>query len=266
MISRLLSNASLVHKHLDWKECLEWVDERPFLLQFLGERLTAVFSCAADPPGINWIHCFASLYLNGATDTFSKFLKVIQSDPDLSVGKLYSIGLQDWYCKLLDENGFSLKQNIVVLAFQNKVPEFGFQNSGVLIRPMEPDDLERVQVVDNQAFEPIWSFSESAIQHAFLQSAHASVAEVGNEIIGYELTTENHFSAHLARLAVHPEYQGRGIGASLIKEMIDHFSIVGKRQITVNTQDDNHASISLYKKMKFELTGDSFPVFQRVLG
>jgi ribosomal protein S18 acetylase RimI-like enzyme len=263
-ISRFLADASLVHKHLDWKETLEWIEDKPFLLHLQGNRLTGIFSCAADPPGVNWIHCFASNSSSGLHGLFSSFLNSLHHKTDDNISNLFTIGLQDWYCRLLNESGFSQKQKIVVLVFNGKVPAIiSFSHPGIQTRPMEPADLKQVQLLDNLAFEPIWSFSECAIQHAFLQSEHASVAENGDQIIGYELSTVNHFSAHLARLAVHPSYQGKGIGSLLVSEMVNHFIQNGKPQITVNTQDDNSSSLALYQKMNFQVTGDSFPVFQK---
>lgn len=260
-ISRFLAEALFVHKHLDWKAVLDWIEDVPFLLYFEGTRLSGVLSCAADPPGVNWIHCFASLTSMNPTLNFSRFLDELKQSHKTSVTTLYSVGLQDWFCRVLDTVGSDIKQNIVVLAWngtpsvEKSIPE------GFTVRPMEPSDLEQVLLLDNIAFEPIWSFSKSALAQAYLQSEHASVAEKSDRIIGYELTTANHFSAHLARLAVNPDFQGHNVGTTLVTEMIKYFTSCGQSQITVNTQDDNYSSLALYKKLNFQLTGDSFPVY-----
>ncbi len=260
-ISRFLSTASFVHKHLDWKDVLEWVEEEPFLLHFNGDRLTGILSCAADPPGVNWIHCYAALHQTDLQETFTGFLTELQQKYRHSVTSLFSVGLQDPFCKLLEKTGFSNKQNIVVLAWNGESPPVLRCPPGILVRSMEPSDLEGVHRLDKLVFEPIWRFSESALHRAFLQSERATVAEEDDQIIGYELTTANHFSAHLARLAVHPVYQRRNIGTTLMKEMMDSFQRSGRRQITVNTQDNNASSIALYQKMNFQLSGDTFPVY-----
>jgi RimJ/RimL family protein N-acetyltransferase len=44
--------------------------------------------------------------------------------------------------------------------------------------------------------------------------------------------------------------------------MLWHFSVPWMRQITVNTQHDNQASIHLYQRAGFEYQGESFPIFQ----
>jgi ribosomal-protein-alanine N-acetyltransferase len=170
--------------------------------------------------------------------------------------------LQDWYCKSLENYGFEIKQNIVVLSWNGSIPVIQNKTPQILLRPMEPSDLQDVFWLDNLAFEPLWSFSNSALQKAYQQSEHATVAELDENIIGYELTTANHFSAHLARLAVHPEYTNKNIGSRLVIEMLAYFSKNGQKQITVNTQNDNSASLAVYKKLGFSLTGDTFPVYQ----
>jgi len=68
-------------------------------------------------------------------------------------------------------------------------------------------------------------------------------------------------SAHLTRLAVSPHYRKSNIGYNLTREMIQDFATQGIRNITVNTQENNFASISLYRKLGFQLTTQSFPIY-----
>jgi ribosomal protein S18 acetylase RimI-like enzyme len=44
--------------------------------------------------------------------------------------------------------------------------------------------------------------------------------------------------------------------------MIKYFKRKGIDQISVNTQDNNTSSLALYKRLGFELTGETFPVFR----
>jgi ribosomal protein S18 acetylase RimI-like enzyme len=62
-------------------------------------------------------------------------------------------------------------------------------------------------------------------------------------------------------LAVLPEVQGQGIGYSLVRFLlVDGFSGEEPRRVTVNTQNNNHASIAVYKKAGFTFTGEEYPV------
>jgi ribosomal protein S18 acetylase RimI-like enzyme len=80
-------------------------------------------------------------------------------------------------------------------------------------------------------------------------------------VIGYQLSTKNPLGAHLARLGVKPEAQGRGVGSMLVSHLIQALGANQLGRLSVNTQADNTASLSLYKKLGFVRTGEHFPVF-----
>jgi L-amino acid N-acyltransferase YncA len=44
--------------------------------------------------------------------------------------------------------------------------------------------------------------------------------------------------------------------------MIDHYEARGVHELTVNTQDSNAASLNVYQRLGFQLSGTRFPVFQ----
>jgi peptide alpha-N-acetyltransferase len=68
--------------------------------------------------------------------------------------------------------------------------------------------------------------------------------------------------AHLARLAVQPEWQGQGVGAALVAEMIEACRRQGARELTVNTQDTNAASLAVYQRLGYRRNGMCYPVYQ----
>lgn len=262
IITELIDKAFLVHRNLDWRPLMEWVDQPPFLLRIMNQKLTALFSCAPDPEGIAWIHAFIVDQWSGHLDTIWFSLL----EPALSVlsetrSRIYSVCLSNWCSRLLKSSGFSLFQNIVVLQWSKILPLPTVIPPEVMIRPMQPADLDQVAEVDKQAFEDAWVISRTSLQRAYLQSSHASVAEIDEQIIGYELSNANHLSAHLTRLAVLPQLTRQNIGYALTAQMLEYFTRQGIWQITVNTQDNNRASLSLYKKMGFYQTSDTFPVF-----
>ncbi|MGJ8524738.1 L-amino acid N-acetyltransferase AaaT [Halomonadaceae bacterium LMG 33818] len=86
------------------------------------------------------------------------------------------------------------------------------------------------------------------------------VAEVEHKVVGdiclMQLQTVR--MAHVARLgmAVHVEFQHRGIGQRLLKEAIDYaFLWLNIERIELEVYPDNTAAIALYKKMGFEQEG-----------
>jgi ribosomal protein S18 acetylase RimI-like enzyme len=47
----------------------------------------------------------------------------------------------------------------------------------------------------------------------------------------------------------------------IVTDLIQRLEKKGVARLTVNTQSDNHASLALYRKIGFTLTGEKFPVF-----
>ncbi len=125
---------------------------------------------------------------------------------------------------------------------------------------MAPGDLATVADVDAQAFAPLWQNSLESLRLAYKQAGYATVAKLDGKIVGYQISTLSGFNAHLARLAVYPELQHRSIGYWLVYDLLHHFSSRNVFRITVNTQDNNQASLALYQKLGFWQTGERFQV------
>ena len=263
-IVRFLDHAPLVHRHLDWIPLLDWIDSIPFLKYYSNDTLQAIFVCPPDPPGVAWIKCFACNQGKESSLIFrlliTHVIKVLQPQ----INHIYALGLNDWFINILQNNDFEKFQDVIVLKYNGKPLEKSLSHQ-VLIRPMELVDTEHVTQIDQRSFEPIWAISQIGLKSAFFQAEHTSVAEIDGKIIGYQLSTASHFSAHLARVAVLPEWRQEDIGYQLVREMIEYFLKRGINEITVNTQDSNRASLSLYNKIGFIPTGDRFPIFRTSL-
>jgi len=261
-ITEFIDQASLVHRNLDWRPLSDWMLLEPFLLWEEGRKIMALLSCAPDPEGIAWIHAFASdswfSDLNKFWDVLlDRSLFILQS----TCSDLYTISMFQWFTNLILRAGFSLVQKVIVLnRLADPPPALAFPPE-ILIRPMQESDLDAVAALDREAFESAWVISSPSLRYTFLNVQHAIVAEIDDRIVGYELSTSNGVSAHLTRLAVSPHYRKSNIGYNLTREMIQDFAAQGIRNITVNTQENNFASISLYRKLGFQLTTQSFPIY-----
>src|SRR5436190_46759 len=132
---------------------------------------------------------------------------------------------------------------------------------GVHIRHMTEADLPIVHQVDNASFDPLWQNSLETLRRAFNQSLLATVAENESGILGYQLSTGGGQRAHLARLAVHPTWQGHGVGRALLADLFGQLVNNGVFRLSVNTQSDNLVSLGLYKRMGFIRTGEQYPVY-----
>jgi ribosomal protein S18 acetylase RimI-like enzyme len=262
-LSNLFHFEPYIYRHLDWRRPLDWLGETPFLVAERKGRLVATLACPPDPPGVAWIRAFAASNQVRLEKTWGLLWR--EAHRELSkLGEIQIAALcaDDWMQKLLEASGFRHTHSVVLLTWDSSVPLLAprFQ-----IRPriMIASDLPNICLLDWACFEPLWRNSQTALELAFNQAVFATVIEEGGEMIGYQISTPSPHGGHLARLAVHPKQQGRGVGYALVHDLLVRFSKQeGAVQITVNTQAENKASLALYKKANFALTGHHYPVYE----
>jgi len=263
-LSHFLSYAPYIHRHLDWQSPLDWLSDQPegFWLLERENEILSVLAMPVDPLNTAWVHLFATTNLLSPSEAWQTlFPAAFQSLREQFRPDIVSLALHSWFIRVLKENGFRHHQDIVVLSWRNRpLPPFE-PDDRLTIRAMLPEDIHAVWQVDAAAFDSIWRTSESSFALAYKQGAYKTVAEWNGQIVGYSLSTASPYSAHLARLAVLPGFQGRRIGLSLVLDLLAFAKKNDLWQFTVNTQQDNLHSLHLYQKTGFELTGESFPVF-----
>ncbi|GAP10143.1 acetyltransferases [Bellilinea caldifistulae] len=262
-LSAELNYANHVFYHLDWSSPLDWLDKQPFWVAEDKEGIRAALALIEDPPGIAWLRIYACRRGISPDEHWKTLFTKSLGDfaPD-SLPTIAALGLKEWLIPLLKDGGFHYHQAIITLYRELEgddkdltIPPF------VFIRPMEEDDLPQVATIDQQAFEPIWQNSLSQIEISFQRARYATVAEMDEKIVGFQISTSNLFSIHLARLAVHPSFMRRNIGYALVADLIQRCKRDQCWELSVNTQDDNHASLSLYQKIGFQRSGQSFSVW-----
>lgn len=261
-ISDLIFFESRTHRHLDWRAPLDWLGSKHYWVLEDERRITAALACPQEPPGIAWLRLFVHASHLSGPEAWSPLWEAvcaeIRSQGGATIG---AISLYGWLQNILRENNFQLKQNIVMLEWFNQFVELSPMPAGVTIRGMAATDLGQIVETDASAFAPFWRNSYDTLQKALSQALFVTVAEKDGQIIGYQLSTSNPLGAHLARLAVRKEAQGQGIGRALLTELLIQIRKRRLERLTVNTQDDNAASLALYQKTGFMRTGELFPVF-----
>lgn len=262
-LAKMLRSGAYLHRHLDWMPVLDWIGRRPFWLYDTPTGPLAALACLEDPPGVAWVRLFLCALEADPEKWFSAlFDRCLQSFPQDTLPIIPSLALSEWYAAILERNYFQLHQYIVALHLDLSQPfphvEF---NPDLFIRFMEPEDIPAVTKIDWNAFEPIWQNSIEQVSLSYNQAYYASVAEINGLIIGFQITTGSVFSAHLARLAVDPPFQGHGIGLALLQDLAHFCRRQSLHEISLNTQSDNHASLSLYKRVGFKLGQERFPVY-----
>ena len=260
-LSNLIFFETHLHRHLDWRSPLEWLGDPFYWALEEGRQITAALACPTEVEGIAWVRLFVYTGRWFPEDAWSMLWPTARETIGLSGGAtVAAIAMQPWFQKVLGENEFENRQQIVMLEWQYQ-PWTVSRADGVHIRRMIEADIPAATVTDHASFDPLWHNSFETLQRAFSQSLFATVAESADGIIGYQLTTGHGQRAHLARLAVQPSMQGRGIGRALLSDLFANLMRIGTTRLSVNTQSDNKISLKLYKNMGFHRTGEEYPVY-----
>ena len=260
-LSNLIFFETRSHRHLDWRPPLEWLGDKYFWMVEEGNQATAALACPEETSGIAWVRLFVHSGYWSAENAWAVLWDVAKQDIMHAGGARVAAIVQNaWFEKVLSLNGFENLQSIVMLEWKYQ-PRALHEAEGVRIRDMMRSDLPDVVAVDAASFDPLWHNSMDALGRAFSQSLFATVAEDDNGVIGYQVTTGLGIRAHLARLAVHPSVQGRGIGRALLGNLFERLVQGSYFTLSVNTQSDNRASLNLYQRMGFLRTGDAYPVY-----
>jgi len=261
-IANLMFFESHVHRHLDWRAPLEWLGFPCYWVVEDAGRVLGVLACPQDPPGVAWVRLFAHARQLSLDDAWDALWGAAQKEMEKQGGATVAlIAMHQWLSNLLSKDDFTHTQNIVMLEWKGTdIPEVSFP-ADVVVRNMQPDDLPEVAELDAAAFKPLWQNTLDALERALSQATSAIVAEDAQGLVGYQLSTANPFGAHLARLAVRPDAQRRGVGSLIVTDLIRRLKDKGVARLTVNTQSDNLASLALYDKMGFVVTGEKFPVY-----
>lgn len=253
-----------VHRHLDWRQPLEWLGTSPFLVAEEYGRIVAALSCAPDPERVAWVHLFACASHASTTEAWNMLWAkaYAQLSKQKNLQWIAAIPLQRWFENLLEQSQFQQTHRVIMLAHEQAELPPPPHSTGITLRTLQMDDLAEVERIDAASFVPVWQNSRSALQLALKQATLASVAAINGQIIGYQISTATPLGGHLARLAVHPDWQGQGVGQTLLYDLLLKFKERGAHTITVNTQQENIASLYLYQKFGFRPTDETYAVYQ----
>jgi ribosomal protein S18 acetylase RimI-like enzyme len=250
------------HRHLDWRSPLDWLGSPNYWVLEEDGHITAALACPEEPPQVAWIRLFGHQPNLSGPEAWSALWavardEILRANKDTQVAVII---VKQWFQKILFSSGFELKQNIVLLQLAHENIKTFATPPQIRIRSMRQADLPAIAKVDLEAFGPFWHNTLDTLSRAYSQAVNATVAEDDSGVIGYQLSTGNPLGAHLARLGVSPETQGKGVGTALVNDLIQRLGGKQFGRLSVNTQADNVASLSLYKKMGFVQTGEHFPV------
>ena len=263
-LTKLIQRKSFIHRHLGWGSPLDRLGFQPFLVLEDGSDILAALACPPDEDGITWLQLFVTApgfsSFRAWNELWPQAKRILKSSKNVTT--VNSLVIRPELGALLKKAGFSEIYQVVVLVWDISRARWPQLNENITIRLMGKDDLRKIYEVDQLAFDEIWRNSLSQLEAAFREAFSATVIELDGIVGGYQISTATSQGGHLARLAVNPDYQARGIGTSLVSDLLDRFQDQGIVEVSVNTQSVNGVSLDLYRKFGFRLLDDRYPVRQ----
>ncbi len=160
----------------------------------------------------------------------------------------------DWLRLPLLERGYD---HLATLRAYDKlgthIPVFG--NQAFNIRTFDPlQDIPAILAIEALTFDPPWRFdaatlTEMATTYPFLVVAVTS----DGELAGYQASLVEDAMGFFVRIAVHPRFQGQGVGARLMAAAMDFFAQRGVDRILLNAEETNAPAHRLYERWGFDL-------------
>jgi ribosomal protein S18 acetylase RimI-like enzyme len=134
-----------------------------------------------------------------------------------------------------------------------------------LVVEMDEPDIDQLLDIDQASFPEFWRFDGTGISEALRATGTARTfvirgsdgAAAAYVIVGY-----GHAMTYLQRLAVHPEWQGTGMGRSLVRVAARSARTAGAQAMLLNTQFDNTAAIGLYEAEGFVTLPERLALFR----
>jgi [ribosomal protein S18]-alanine N-acetyltransferase len=129
------------------------------------------------------------------------------------------------------------------------------------IRRMEESDLEQVQLIDRLSFSLPWPMkayryelkeNPNSLQWvAEAASAEAPLKGIVGVIVVWMILDE----AHIATIAVHPDFRGHGIAQTMLAVALTEAIRRGASQATLEVRSGNVFAQKLYRRFHFEIVG-----------
>ena len=119
------------------------------------------------------------------------------------------------------------------------------------IRPLGLSDLNSIDGIEQRAYRTPWSRSMFASELAKASSICLGAFD-DERLIGYIVNSRYVDAWHVMNVAVHPDYQRRGIATRLLERLFDITRDDQRRGYTLEVRVSNTDAIGLYEKLGFE--------------
>jgi len=125
----------------------------------------------------------------------------------------------------------------------------------LLIRKMTVADVPDVHAIDVQSFTLPWPERSLRFEVSDNPAARCWVAELDGQVVGMMVLWQIIDEAHIATLAVHPDYRRRGMAQRLLVHALQSAYLEGGRSVYLEVRASNQAAQVMYQKFGFEEVG-----------
>jgi ribosomal-protein-alanine N-acetyltransferase len=123
----------------------------------------------------------------------------------------------------------------------------------------QADELEPILAIEQRCFRWPWgrlSFEgELSCQNASNYVVKSSKNGTGEKVVAYAFFRRVADELHLLKIAVTPDYRGRGIATRLLERCFEICAKQGVTSVHLEVRPSNNAAIELYFKLGFEEIG-----------
>ena len=187
---------------------------------------------------------------------------IVQEQTEPHAVQYLCYGAEHWLSGALSEAGFSQVEAVQFYQLdrlRSRVAHLPLAPAALSFTPLYPAHLDDLAILDAATFDPLWHFGRRDL-FELLMRGRIEVAWWEGQMAGYSAVCANSQSeGQLARLAVRPNFQGRGIGRALLSDAIRYAA--GEFSVFVlNTQINNRRSQTLYRGLGFRPIGTTLSV------
>jgi ribosomal-protein-alanine N-acetyltransferase len=261
-VERLLHYADRHYLALEWWTVQEWLGS-PTLLLATDHRERAMglmLAVIGDGP-VAWLRAIAVASEGCLKPLLEASVQAVLTQGGTGVAFL---GDENWVLPTLEQIGFRQVNRVITLCCRGIWP-MHHGPPGLQVRTATIADIDDILAVDHAAFAPMWWYSREILRRALNLALCFNVSYLDDDCVGYQFSTLRNGRGHIVRLATHPRWQSQGVGGRLVSEALTALDQAGAERITVNTQEDNLASLQLYRHFNFDRVGKPCTVWFRSL-
>ena len=136
----------------------------------------------------------------------------------------------------------------------------------IKIKPLTEKELDQVLALDNICFGGLWSLRsykreiDSPNSSLFIMTIDYQLEE---KVIGLACYWAILEEAHITILAIHPDFQGKGLGKLLLNHLLQEINKQDLKTATLEVSANNQKALNLYQKFGFKEAGRRKKYYQK---